>query len=90
MWRRAVREVVRVEVGEEERFGGAGLGVGALIGWSVVMVLEAGSTHLIVAPSLSSSMLSAKEVGVASALICRGISALWGLLSVVPTSLSFL
>lgn len=65
-----MREVVEVEV--EEGFGGALLGIGIPFSWSVVMVLEVRSVHPLVALLLPSSMLSPKEVGVASALLCRG------------------
>lgn len=75
MWRRAVREVVDVEV-EEECSGGAPLAIGTPLESSAVMVLVVGSVHPLVGLMLSSSMLRAKEVGVASALICRGASAL--------------
>lgn len=78
MWRRAVREAVVVEV-EEEGFGGAPLGTGALFGWLVVMLLEVGSIAsncCVAAIVVNVEHMSIREVGVASALICRGISAL--------------
>ena len=72
-----MREVVEVEVEvEEEGFGGALLEIGIPFSWSVVMVSEVGSVHPIVTLLLPSSMLSPKEVEVASALIYRGLSAL--------------
>lgn len=41
MWKRAVREVDGVEVGlVEGGFGGAPLGIGMPLGWSVDMMLE--------------------------------------------------
>ncbi len=73
MRRRAVREVVEVVLEVEEGFGGAPLGIGTPLGWSVAMLQEVDSNTGLM---LSMLMLSAKEVGVASALICRGISAL--------------
>ena len=89
MRRRAVREVVEVEVEvEEEGFGGVPLGLEMPLGWSVVILLGVDSMHQNAGLILSRSMLSAMEVGVASALICRGISALHRLWSVVHTSLN--
>lgn len=64
MWRRAVREVVLVEVVEEEEgFGGAPLGIEVLFGWSVVMVLESGSMHQTVALLLSSTVINVELKG---------------------------
>ena len=67
-----MREVVEVVLEVEEGFGGMPLGIGTPLGWSVAMLEEVDSKHQTTGLMLSMSMLSAKEVGVASALICRG------------------